>query len=91
MKTRKCVTLQDCSSSIALLNEFSHILFYSSKMLLSLVSSKARSGSRDVAGQYIRSKKHLACLALILSHLIFSNPTTWEADFFVLKNVAGLV
>jgi len=45
-------------------------------MLLSLISSKASSGSRTVAGQYRRLKKHFACLVLILSNLILSNSTT---------------
>lgn len=59
-------------------------------MLLSLISSKARSGSRADAEQYARLRDSLACLVFILSNLTFSNLTTQEGES-VLKNVAGVV
>lgn len=60
-------------------------------MLLSLISSKARSGSRADAEQYARLRDSLACLVFILSNLTFSNLTTQEGESFVLKNVARVV
>lgn len=59
-------------------------------MLLSLISSKARCGSR-AAAVYIWLSDSFSCLAFILGNWIFSHFTTLEAESFVLKNVAGIV